>query len=271
MPIVRDPLDPKISMWHFLAYCMRFFREKMGLSLTQCGEIIGVARSTVSNLEAGRRRPQDDQMRLLDRAYGTGVLFQVLLWFARMAHDPDWGRQIDKYEEDAISIKIYHGQVVPLVLQTDAYTRACVRASKFKDLDAEMAVRTAKKKAHREKGDSLLTWVVIDEAVLARPVGGTEIMKQQLEYLLESTNLAHVSLRVVPFSSGEYMGVDGSMQIIGLEDRDVAYSGALNGGRLIESPGEVRELSVTFDRIGVKAASEEASRKIIGQYLERYT
>ncbi|WP_165965366.1 helix-turn-helix domain-containing protein [Actinomadura bangladeshensis] len=73
----------------------------MGLSLTQCGEIIGAARSTVSNLEAGRRRPQDDQMRLLDRAYGTGLLFQVLLWFARMAHDPDWGRQIDKYEEEA--------------------------------------------------------------------------------------------------------------------------------------------------------------------------
>lgn len=271
MPIVRDPLDPKISMWHFLAFCMRFFREKMGLSLTQCGEIIGVARSTVSNMEAGRRRPQDDQMRLLDRAYGTGVLFQVLLWFARMAHDPDWGRQIDKYEEEAVSVKTYHGQVVPLFLQTEDYTRACVRASKFKNLDATMMRRTDKKKSYWDKGDSLLTWVVIDEAVLARPVGGTETMKTQLEHMLELTNLPHVSLRVVPFSSGEYMGLDGSMQIFALEDRDVAYSGALNGGRLIEAPSEVRELSITFDRIGVKAASEEASRGIIEQYLERYT
>lgn len=271
MPIVRDPLDPRISMWHFLAFCMRFFREKMGLSLTQCGEIIGVARSTVSNLEAGRRRPQDDQMRLLDRAYGTGVLFQVLLWFARMAHDPDWGRQIDKYEEEAISVKTYHGQVVPLALQTEDYTWACVRASKFKDLDATMTRRTDKKKAYWDKGDSLLTWTVIDEAVLARPVGGAEVMRKQLEHLLELATLPHVSLRVVPFSSGEHMGLDGSMQIFGLEDRDVAYSGALNGGRLIETPGEVRELSITFDRIGVKAASEEASREIVEQYLERYT
>ncbi|WP_160161085.1 helix-turn-helix transcriptional regulator [Actinomadura sp. K4S16] len=270
MPIVRDPLDPKISMWHFLAFCMRFFREKMGLSLTQCGEIIGVARSTVSNMEAGRRRPQDDQMRLLDNAYGTGALFQVLLWFARMAHDPDWAHQIDKYEEDAVSIKTYHGQVIPLALQTDDYTWAYVRASKFKDLDAIMAVRTAKKRAYWEKGDSLLTWTVIDEGVLARPVGGAEVMKRQLEHLLEMAELPHVSLRVIPFSSGEYMGVDGSMQIIGLEDRDVAYSAAQNGGRLIESPREVRELSVMFDRIGVKAASEEASREIIKRYLESY-
>ncbi|MFV2172488.1 helix-turn-helix domain-containing protein [Actinomadura sp. LOL_016] len=271
MPIVRDPLDPKISMWHFLAFMMRFWREKMGLSLTQCGEIIGAARSTVSNLEAGRRRPQDDQMRVLDERYGTGGLFQVLLWFARMAHDPDWGRQIDKYEEEAISIKTYHGQIVPLALQTDEYTWAYVKASKFKDLDAIMALRVAKKKAYWNKGDSLLTWTVIDENVLARPVGGKEVMKEQLAHLLELAALQHVSLRVVPFASGEYMGVDGAMQIIGLEDRDVAYSAAQNGGRLIETPREVRDLSVMFDRIGVNAASEEASREIIKQYLERLT
>lgn len=271
MPIVRDPLDPRISMWHFLAFCMRFFREKMGLSLTQCGEIMGLARSSVSNLESGRRRPQDDQMRKLDMAYGTGVLFQVLLWFARMAHDPDWGRQIDRYEEEAVSIKTYHGQVVPLALQTDDYTRAYVRASKFKDLEAITNQRVDKKNAYWEKGDSLLTWTIIDEAVLARPAGGKEIMKEQLEHLLKMSELPHVSLRVIPFSSGEHMGVDGWLQIIGLEDRDVGYSGAQSGGRLIESPGEVRDLSITFDRISVKAASEEASSEIIQRYLERYT
>lgn len=271
MPLVRDPLDPRISMWHFLAFCMRFFRERMGLSLTQCGEIMGLARSSVSNLESGRRRPQDDQMRKLDMAYGTGVLFQVLLWFARMAHDPDWGRQIDRYEEEAVSIKSYHGQVIPLALQTDDYTWSYVKASKFKDLDASMARRTAKKKAYWEKGDSLLAWTVLDEAVLARPVGGRDVMRKQLEHLLELADLQCVSIRIVPFSSGEYMGVDGWLQILGLEDRDVGYSGAQSGGRLIESPGEVRDLSITFDRISVKAASEEASREIIKQYLERYT
>jgi Domain of unknown function (DUF5753) len=67
-------------------------------------------------------------------------------------------------------------------------------------------------------------------------------MKEQLEHLLKMSELPHVSLRVVPFSSGEHIGVDGWLQIIGLEDRDVGHSGAQSGGRLIESPGEVRDL-----------------------------
>ncbi|MFD0856869.1 helix-turn-helix transcriptional regulator [Actinomadura adrarensis] len=270
MPIVRDPLEPKISLWHFLAFYLRFLREKAGLSLTQCGQIIGVARSTVSNIEAGRQRPQEDQLKKLDAKYGTGRLLQLMLWFARMAHDPDWGRQLIKYEEEAVSIKWYHGQVVPLALQTDDYIRAYVEASTHKDLDAVTARRIARRDAYLERGNSVRTWVVIDEAVLARLVGDCRTMREQLEHLVKVSHLPHVSVRVIPFTSGAHMGVDGSLKIVSLEDRDIAYSGAQNGGRLIESPGEVREMSIMFDSIGVKATSEDASRDLIEQYLERY-
>ncbi|WP_158566875.1 helix-turn-helix domain-containing protein [Actinomadura craniellae] len=272
MPIVRDPLNPKISMWHFLAFYLRFWREKEELSLTQCGKIISVARSTVSNMEAGRQRPQDDQMRALDERYGTGILFQLLLWYARMAHDPDWGRQLVKYEEQANLIKMYHGQVVPLVLQTDDYTWAYVKSGTPKDFEAEMAERIARKNnAFLSRKDSVEIWAVIDESVLARVVGDNQVMRGQLEHLLTVADMPQVILRVIPFSSGAHLGVDGSLQILSLETRDIAYSGAQNGGRLIEGPIEVRELSVKYDRIGAKAASEEASRDIIKRYLERYS
>jgi len=56
-----------------------------------------------------------------------------------------------------------------------------------------------------------------------------------------------------------------------LENRDVAFAGAQNCGRLIETPGEVRELGVRFDRIGAKATSNDVSREILTRYLERYT
>jgi transcriptional regulator with XRE-family HTH domain len=271
MPIVRDPLDPKLSMWHFLAFLMRFFREKMGLSLTQCGEIIGCQRSTVSNFEAGRRRPHDEHMRLLDRHYGTGVLFQILLWFARMAHDPDWGRQLVKYEQEAHLIKAYHGQVVPLALQTDDYTWTYVKSGSPKDFDQEMAERVARKKSFFDKGYDIEMWAVIDEAVLARKVGSREIMRAQMEHLLKMADLPQVSVRVIPFDSGTHLGVDGALWVLSLEGRDVAYSGAQNGGRLIETPGEVRQMSVKFDRISAEAASLDASREILKHYLERYS
>lgn len=270
MPIVRDPLNPKLSMWHFLAFYLRFWREKAGLSLTQCGEVMGVQRGTVSNFEAGRRRPQEDHMRALDKHYGTGWLFQLLLWFARMAHDPDWGRQLVKYEQEAHLIKTYHGQVIPLALQTDEYTWSYVQAGTPKDFEAEMAERVARKKVFFDRGTDVEMWATLDESVLAREVGDPTIMKAQLEHLLAMADLPQVSLRIVPFKSGAHVGVDGPMQVLSLEGRDIAYSGAQNGGRLIETPGEVRELSVMFDRIGAKALSEAGSREIIKRYLESF-
>ncbi|WP_089329676.1 helix-turn-helix domain-containing protein [Actinomadura meyerae] len=270
MPIVREPLDPKVSMWYFLAFYLRFWREKMGLSLTQCGEIMGVTRGTVSNFEAGRRRLQDDHARALDRHFGTGLLFQLLLWFARMAHDPNWGKQLVKYEQEATLIKTYHGQVIPLALQTDEYTWAYVQSGTPKDFEAAMERRVARKKSFFERGTEVELWATIDESVLAREVGSPEVHKAQLEHLLTMADLPQVSLRIVPFKSGAHLGVDGSLQILSLESRDIAYSGAQNGGRLIETPGEVRELSVKFDRIGAKAASLEDSREIIKRYLESY-
>ncbi|MEV5573792.1 helix-turn-helix transcriptional regulator [Spirillospora sp. NPDC052269] len=273
MPLVRDPLDPKISMWHFLAFYLRFLREKQGLSLTQCGKIIGVARSSVSNMEAGRQRPQEDQLRKLDGKYDTGVLLQVMLWFACMEHKPEWGKQLARYEEQASLIKLWHGQVIPIALQTDDYTWAYVRAGVAKDYEASMVRRVTRKKMFLERVESgdLEVWALLDEGVLAREVGGREVMKAQIEYLLKLADLPGVSIRVVPFSAGAHVGGDGSVQMLSLGSRDVAYAGATNGGRMIETPGEVRELSIIFDRTGAKAASEDASRSVLLKYLERYS
>ncbi len=270
MPAIREPLDPKISLWYFLAFYLRFWREKHGMTLDQFGRIMGVARSSVCNMEAGRQRPQDDQMKALDERFGTGRLFRLMLWFARIAHDPDWFRQYSQYEREASSLRSYHGQAVPLHLQTDEYTGALVRASTTRDREGEMAERIERKAGVLGREVVPDMWVLIDEGVLMREVGGPEVMANQLEHLLEMGDQGHVSIRIVPFSSGATLGVDGSLQIISLETRDIAYAGAQGGGRLIEVPGEVRELADKFDRIGAKAASEDGSRAMIESYLERY-
>ncbi|MFB4306778.1 DUF5753 domain-containing protein [Actinomadura sp. GTD37] len=187
-----------------------------------------------------------------------------------MAHDPNWGKQLVKYEHEATLIKTYHGQVIPLALQTDEYTRAYVQTGARKDFDAALERRTARKESFFDRGNDVEMWATLDESVLAREVGGPEAMKAQLEHLLAMTNLPQFSIRIVPFKSGAHVGVDGPLQVLSLESRDIAYSGAQNGGRLIETPGEVRELPIMFDRIGAKALSEEGSREIIKQYLRSY-
>ncbi|WP_030171404.1 helix-turn-helix domain-containing protein [Spirillospora albida] len=270
MPTVRDPLDPKISMWHFLAFYLRFLREKAGLSLTQCGAVIGVARSTVSNIEAGRIRPHEDQLEKLDAKYGTGSLLRLLLWFARMAHEPDWGRQLVKYEEQANTIRSYHGQAIPRQLQIEDYVRALVDVGTEEGADEIVARRLARQKALNDREKQPFYWLIMDEAVLASCVGGPEVMKAQLLHLRRAMDLPNIIIRFVPPSAGAHPGVDGPFQVISLATRDVAYAGAQNGGRLIEQPLEVRDMWTKFDRIGAKALPEDDSRALVEKYLEQY-
>ena len=66
------------------------------------------------------------------------------------------------------------------------------------------------------------------------------------------------------------MGMDGSFRIITNDTRDIAYAGASRGGRLIESPVEVREMSVDYERMGQKALSERDTCALIQRKLEWY-
>ncbi|MFG2245758.1 helix-turn-helix transcriptional regulator [Spirillospora sp. NPDC048823] len=196
-------------MWHFLSFFMRFMREKAGLSLSQCGEIMGAARSTVSNLEAGRRRPQDDQMRLLDKRYGTGLLFQLILWIARMAHDPDWARQCMEYEKRSTAIKTYHGKAIPRPFQTEGYIRALLETETTTDIEAGIAMRVERQRLILERPDPPTLWMLVDESVMASPIGGPEVMKHQLEHLLDMASRQNVIMRIVPTAAGAHQGLTG--------------------------------------------------------------
>ncbi|MBO2447426.1 helix-turn-helix transcriptional regulator [Actinomadura barringtoniae] len=252
MAITREPLDPTASFWHFLAYQLRFVREQHGLSLAQWGRIIGAARSTVSNIEANRRKIDDAQAKVIDDHCGTGRLFQVMLWFARTTHDPDWFRQYTVYESEADVIRAYQGQIIPVPLQTEDYARAIQTTADIDDIDKAVAGRRARKDAVLGRTQPALLWVLLDEAVLDRPIGGAQTMRDQLQHLLELSDLPRVSIRVVPKSAGAYVGLGGSFQVMSLKSRDVVYVGAHRGGRLVEASAEAREYGLDYERIGAK-------------------
>jgi hypothetical protein len=223
----------------------------------------------LSLTEAGRHKLQDDQAKLIDKNFGLGRLFEMLLWYARMAHDPEWGKQYDRYERLAELIRIYDGQVVPLVLQTDDCTWAYVQTADDRDFEAVKARRMERKRSLLNEKDSPELWVVVDEAALARQVGDPQVMLAQYEHLYELSLKPEVTFRVVPFTAGAHAGTEGPFSLINLDSRDIAYASAQNGGRLIETPGEIRDLGVRFERISAKAASEDASREILTRYMER--
>ncbi|MBO2464327.1 helix-turn-helix domain-containing protein [Actinomadura violacea] len=265
-----DDLDPASSLYAWLAYDLRFYRQKRGLTGTQVGKIINCVRSHVSNLEAGRACIDMDQAKALDAAWDTGGHFQRLLGFARSLHSPDWFRQSVEYEAKARILRIYQGQVIPVPLQTEDYARAGLSMARVGDVEKALMARMARQELIIGREDCPLMMVLLGQDALDRPVGGAEVMGAQLRRLLELGERPGVSIRVIARSAGWHLGLDGPFQVMSLERRDVAYTGAFHGGRLVQDAAEVREIAIDFELIGAKASSEGESRALIEKIMKEF-
>lgn len=95
-------------------------------------------------------------------------------------------------------------------------------------------------------------------------------MHAQLAHLRDSTELAHVTIRVVPQDAGFYLGLDGSFNSLTLKSGELAFVEAPGGGRLIQGSVEIREFAVRWDRIGASALPWYASRDLIQRAMERF-
>ncbi|MEV5703682.1 DUF5753 domain-containing protein [Actinoallomurus sp. NPDC052274] len=252
-----------------LAYQLQWEREKHGLSLARWGRIASAAPSTVCNIEAGRRKIDERQARILDDHFQTGRRFELLLWYARKGHTPDWAQSMTAYESIALVIRIYQGQVIPPPFQTEEYARALVRArSTVNDPEETFKARMERQAAILDRPDPPHVWLLLDESVLDDCIGGAEVMRAQLRHLLDLMRRPRLSVRIIPRSAGAHIGKDGPFRVVTTDSRDIAYAGARRGGRLIEMCDEVEEFRMDFDLLGQKAASDDASRVLIERRLE---
>jgi Domain of unknown function (DUF5753) len=109
-----------------------------------------------------------------------------------------------------------------------------------------------------------LLWCVLDEAVLRRPVGGPDTMREQLKRLTEAADSTNVVLQVMPLAVTEHPGADGSLTILELASGlPVAYSEGWHNERLVESAAEVADAVMAFDLIRAAALPRGASLDLI--------
>ncbi|MFC5747322.1 DUF5753 domain-containing protein [Actinomadura rugatobispora] len=268
-----ESLNPDHSFKHWIASDLRFFREREGLSLSQMGQIMKCNRHTVSNIEHARDtwNMNEDQADRLDAFLRLNGHFARLVRYARTAHDPDWFAEYAKHEAKALVIRLYRLSLIPGILQTPDYARAAITASRMvTDIEAAVNARMERFEVlMRPKPPTL--WVVLDEAALYRPIGGPSVMGEQLARLREVVELPHVMVRIVPRSTGFYLGLEGSFNSLTMESGEMSFVEAPGGGRLIQGTREVREFTVRWDRIGASALPWDLSRDLITQAMERFT
>jgi transcriptional regulator with XRE-family HTH domain len=267
---INESPDPRTSLWAFMAYMLRFYRMQRGESGGELADLLNCARSSISRLENAEAKLTPKQAAKVDEKWITGGLFGVLLYYARVGHDPNWLQAFNGLVARASVIKIYHGQLIPGLLQTPEYARALFVAGREPNIEAAVKQRMARQDALRGHNPPEL-WVLLAETALLCHVGGKKVLRDQLARLLELSERPNIVLRVVTNEAGANLGLDGPFKIVTVKEGAVGYVDALNGGRLVPDVPEAAELHERFDRIGSVAEPVDASRRLIQKVMETLT
>ena len=247
---------------------LRRLRTELGLSREEAGEAIRASEWKIHRLENGqvgfKERDIIDLLRLYEVTDPGEVAEFVAL--ARDANTPGWWqhygdvlpqwfRTYVDLESAAVLIRTYEGQFIPGLLQTDDYMRAVVQGAHLDESAEELGRRVRLRMARQQ----LLTreqpprlWAVVDEAALRRPVGGQEVMRGQLERLIEATKLPNVTLQILPFDVGAHSAMPGAFSILRFPDRelpDVVYLEHLTNAVYLDKRDEVERYLQVMESI----------------------
>jgi transcriptional regulator with XRE-family HTH domain len=260
---------------------LRRLRERAEITRAEAAYNIRGSESKLSRMESGRvgfkERDVEDLLTLYgvlepeDRAKVLGLVADSNVqgwWHAYSDLMPKWLEDYLGLEEAASQIKTYELQFVPGLLQTEDYALAIASRGRpdSADRDSERKVRLRMQRQKILLGrNAPKLWVVIDESVLYRRLGGTKVLRAQLDHLLELTTLPNIRLQVVPYQTSGY-GAEGAFTLLRFgeaELSDIVYVEHLAGALYLEKPEEIEIYSRALDRLAVEAETPASSRQIL--------
>jgi transcriptional regulator with XRE-family HTH domain len=267
---------------------LRRLRELKGMTAEEVAERLLVSQSKISRLENGRRSISQRDVRDLCGVYEVEDhrVVESLMQMAKDSRQQGWWHTFGDIpysvyiglETDAASLRIYDPQVVPGLLQTRFYAEALITGALPETLQADIEkrvnVRMRRQQRIQSAENPLRLWTVMDEAALRRKVGSPSIMRDQLEHLVEQSQLPHVTVQVIPFEMGSHPGLNGQYAILEFPDAadsSVVYIEGVTSDLYLEKSGDVQAYSVMYEHLRAQALNVEQSRDFISKIAKDYT
>ncbi|MFD5647028.1 helix-turn-helix transcriptional regulator [Streptomyces anulatus] len=261
-------LDPDASPLAYYGGELRRQREAQGLTQPQLGTIIFCTGSLVGQIETTKKIPTRDFSERVDAALGTDGTFSRLVGLVLRSQLPTWFQPYADMEAKAAYISTYQAQVVYGLLQTEEYARAVLATGMPDDLEGLLAARMERQRI-LERERPPLAWAILDEAVLYRPIGGHEVMRAQLQRLLDCATHRWMRIQVLPFEAGEHASLAGSFTGMRFDDDpDVIYTEDVISGHMTANAETVREASLRYAHLQATALSVEESVARISRVME---
>jgi transcriptional regulator with XRE-family HTH domain len=271
--VFRVGIDRATMRGRWLGGRLRKHREAAGMKGAQVAERITRSAATLSRWESGDLLPRPAEVHYMLELYGVrGEERDVLVRHAQEAQrsgvqdvavavavaDHVW------LEGRAWRIETFHNAVLPGLLQTADYTREILMALN-PAMTAERIERATGARAARQRRltdeEPLQLGVILDEAVLRRPLGGPDVMRAQLDHVVERAELANVEIRVLRFAAGAHASLSGAFDIMRFhDDRDLVYVETCGGDMYIDRPEAHAD---AWRRLATAALSEQESRAMI--------
>ncbi|CAM5661127.1 helix-turn-helix domain-containing protein [Streptomyces chartreusis] len=266
---------------------LRRLRELKGMTAEEVAERLLVSQSKISRLENGRRSIGQRDVRDLCGVYEVEDhrIVDSLMQMAKDSRQQGWWHSFGDIpysvyiglETDAASLRVYDPQVVPGLLQTKQYAEALIAGALPETAQAEIEKRVQVRMRRQERisteENPLRLWTVLDEAALRRVVGNRSLMRDQLEQLVEQSQLPHVTVQVIPFDMGAHPGLNGQYAILEFPDAadsSVVYIEGVTSDLYLEKANDVQKYSVMYEHLRAQALNVDQSRQFIADIAKEY-
>jgi transcriptional regulator with XRE-family HTH domain len=260
-----------------LARALRRLREAAGLSLEEAAPKLDWSASKLSRIETAQQGVDVHGVRsMLDLYDVGGAQWTEIIGLTHEARKKnEWhvygisDRGYPRLEMDAAVVHEYQLSYVPGLLQTEDYMRVLFRNSRrgLSDAEVDQGVKARLFRQRRLTTEPALELVgIVDESVLRRAVGGVEVMRAQLQHILERAALPSVCLQVLPFSLGAHAGMSGSFIVLGFDDPDepeIAYVEHTAKTLHLDKEGDVQACKLVFDQLRFEALSPHDSAAFV--------
>ncbi|AZM45792.1 transcriptional regulator [Streptomyces sp. WAC 06738] len=267
---------------------LRDLRNQARLTVRSAAHQLEWSEAKMWRIETGQSSLRSFDVETMCKVYGApDDITEALMGLAKETKAKGWWHAygdvipegFDVYiglQEAASSLTSYQSDLVPGLLQTEDYARAVIRYHNPDETEAEIDRRVRL----RIERQTLLTRptappslrLVLNEAVLARPVGGPEVMAGQLAYLAEAAERSNIAIRVAPFAAGLHLGMlSGSFVVLrfpangdGTEtEPPTVYSDGFTGSLYLDKPSEVQSYQEAFDDVWESSPDEQVSQRLI--------
>ncbi|MCX4745981.1 helix-turn-helix transcriptional regulator [Kitasatospora sp. NBC_01287] len=265
---------------HLLGGRLRRIRDNHGLSRKQLGDALGLSSAIIQRLETGRNIIKVHDVNSWVAQFGLDPATTTSLramakeskehgWWAEEDVHPQFGALVEA-ERLARRIQNWEPNILPGLLQTAEYTKAVISGERFllKD-DVPLPLDKALARAERRKlvlfaEDSPEGWFIIGESALRMRVGNADLMRAQVQHLIEVCENKNVRIQVLTENSGYHVGAAGSFAVYLFSDLPgdgVAYTELDMAFK--DQPAKLARHTRKFQLLTSQALDPQASRSYL--------